>query len=372
MSSRPLRFDEALRWGAKPEVLVRFPRQLGDVVFVIPFLNSLRESWNAQAEAAGVQIRWVALGHAMGAGLFSEAAPEFFAETRLDGAHGKLEPLPLARRWREEGPPAGIVTLGQSARLSLAAWLGGVPIRAGISDNGLGWMYHAHTKYRGEQAHLGARLSGLAAQLGLPPLRFEKVGSVQLGGTGGVAKLKAAGWDGHERLVALAPGTRAEGKRWAPEEAHWPGLARSLSDKGFRPVLLGTAEEAGLATLIREAAPRTLDLVGQTSLAEAAAILETAGAAVAVDTGLAHLAALVDCAIVTLFGPSHEWFAQPIGNWSLALRGNPFPSGDGAPAPPEALDASLPHLHVERVVRALEMLASEREAALLAERKVSS
>jgi ADP-heptose:LPS heptosyltransferase len=354
---------QALAKGARPEVLVRFPRQLGDVVFVLPFLNALKESWDTQAAVLGVELRWVALGHAMGAGLFGDAEPRFFAETRLDGQEGKIRPMSLAREWREHGPPAAVVTLGQSARLGLSAWLGGVPVRAGISDNGLGWLNNASTPYRERIAHLGDRLEGLARQLGLAAPFFKALGTAQLGGATGVEKLCRAGWDGVQPLVALAPGTRAEGKRWTPESGHWPVLASRLAQEGFKPVVLGTGEEKSLAAEILAAAPGALDLVGQTSLPEAAAILEAAGAAVAVDTGLAHLAALVDCATVALFGPSHEWFAQPIGRWSLALRGNPIPLSGEGPLAEGSLDRSLPRLDPERVARALGMLASERASA---------
>ena len=58
---------QALSQGeAKPEVWIRFPRQLGDVIFALPFLGSLQRDWNAAAAELGVQLRWVAVGHSFG------------------------------------------------------------------------------------------------------------------------------------------------------------------------------------------------------------------------------------------------------------------------------------------------------------------
>ena len=86
-----------------PEVWIRFPRQLGDVIFSIPFLHGLQQSWNAIAEAQGKKIRWVAVGHAIGAAIFSEASPDFIAESVIEaGRDQKPDPWALVRRWRSK------------------------------------------------------------------------------------------------------------------------------------------------------------------------------------------------------------------------------------------------------------------------------
>ena len=83
------------------EVWIRWPRQLGDVVFALPFFGSLQAVWNAEAAALGTSLRWIAVGHAMGAALFAEAAPAFIAESVIEqGGVGKPDPWHLLRRWR--------------------------------------------------------------------------------------------------------------------------------------------------------------------------------------------------------------------------------------------------------------------------------
>lgn len=355
----------ALARGAEPEVWIRFPRQLGDVVFTLPFVDALRRAWEGEAALLGVRLRWVAMRHAIGAGLFQEAAPSCFSSTLLDQSAGKLDPIRLAGRWRREGRPAAVFVLGQSARLATAAWLAGVPLRAGIADHGLRFLYHASVPYRGVPRHLADRLGALAARLGYPAPVQPRLDIQDLGGLGGLAALRAAGWDGREPLVALAPGTRAEGKRWKPELEKWPSLARHLEAQGLRPVVLGTGEEAPLAAAIQATVPRALDLAGRTNLPEAARVLHAAGVAVAVDTGLAHLAAALGCATVTLFGPSEERLALPAGPWSLALRGQPLDPapGLGRPEAPDT-DPSFARLDPGRVAGVLGLLAAERRRTL--------
>lgn len=358
------RLEAALARGGEAEVWVRFPRLLGDVLFVLPFLHALQADWNARAARAGARLRWVALGRRSGASLFAEADPAFLSELRLDEDAGKVDALSLARRWRRGPRPAAVLTLAQSARLATAAWLGGVPLRAGVADNGLRPLYHAAVPYRGLQDHLAGRLVRLSKALGVPAPFHRALGPDLLGGRRVFGTLESLGWDGREPLVALAPGTRAEGKRWHPELPHWPELAERLAAAGLRPVVLGLEEERPLAQAIQARVPAALDLTGRTSLPEAAALLQRAGAAVAVDTGLAHLAAATGCATVTLFGPSHEWFAQPIGPWSQGLRGPGValdPSDTRAAGPHQ--EPSLIRLAPERVARILLALLEERAAA---------
>jgi len=99
---------EHLRRGtAQPEVWIRFPRQLGDVIFALPFLGSLQREWNRAAAELGMTLKWVAVGHAIGAAVFSEAAPDFIAESVIEtGGQGKPDPWMLLRRWRKDRPVA--------------------------------------------------------------------------------------------------------------------------------------------------------------------------------------------------------------------------------------------------------------------------
>ena len=351
--------DRALAAGAAPEVWIRFPRQLGDVVMTFPFLRTLQQHWNAVAAARGLQLRWIAVGHHIGAALLAEAAPAFIAEVILEGGGAaKPDPWALLRRWRKH-PPAAFLNLSQSARLPFAAWLSRVPIRAGIADNHLRLLYHHSIRYRNLPVHIATRIQPLLKTLtGDDRALWLPLTPELLGGQGGPAKLRAAGWQG-EPYATLAFGTRGFAKRWFPEDRTWPELMRLLQVRGIRPVLLGGPDEAPLGAELAALVPGALNLAGRTTLPEACAIQTGAWGNVAIDTGLAHTAAATGRPTVTLFGPSPEVWVNPIGPRALALRG---PDVDCEPAlrtdfPTHG--SSAHRVTPGRVLQVLELLVKE-------------
>ena len=304
------------------EIWIRWPRQLGDVMFALPMVGSLQAVWNAEAEALGLSLRWVAVGHVIGAALFAEASPEFIAESVIErGGVGKPDPWHLVRRWRK-APPLCVINLSQSVRLALGAWLARVPIRGGISDNHLSLLYTHHFKYRDLPVHLVRRFEPLLKQLtGEERLQWVRIGTDRLGGSRGMETLRNAGWKG-EPYVTLAFGTRGFGKRWFPENRTWPALAQALAERGFRCVWLGGPDEVALGGELAALAPGSIDLTGQTSIPEACAIQESAAGNIAVDTGLAHTAAATGRPTLTIIGVTPEPIAAPVGPRSITLRGS--------------------------------------------------
>ncbi|MCM2249727.1 MAG: glycosyltransferase family 9 protein [Geothrix sp.] len=344
------------------EVWIRWPRQLGDVVFALPFFGSLQAAWNAEAAALGVSLRWVAVGHAIGAALFSEAAPDFIAESVIEsGGVGKPDPWHLLRRWRE-APPVCVINLSQSVRLALGAWMARVPIRGGISDNHLSLLYTHPFKYRDLPIHLAQRYEPLLEQLtGQRYLQWVRIGRHNLGGGRGPEILRAAGWAG-EPYITLAFGTRGHVKRWFPETGTWPELARRLSEEGYRCVWLGGPDEVALGKEIAALAPGSLDLTGKTSLPEACAIQEAAAGHVAIDTGLAHTAAATGRPTLTLMGHSPEPLIAPVGPMAVAIRGSAVDSHRGESEGFETHGSVAHRVHPERVVGLLKALMAEARA----------
>ena len=351
--------DRALVEGAAPEVWIRFPRQLGDVVMTLPFLRTLQHHWNAVAAARGVQLRWIAVGHHIGAALMSEADPTFIAEAHIEGGGAaKPDPWALVRGWRKR-PPAAFLNLSQSARLPFAAWLSRVPIRAGIADNHLRLLYHLSIHYRNLPLHIATRIDPLLKALtGDDRALWLPLTPDLLGGRKGVDKLRAAGWTG-EDYATLAFGTRGFGKRWFPEDRTWPELMRLLQARGIRPVLLGGPDEAPMGADLAALVPGALNLAGKTTLPEACAIQSGAWGNVAIDTGLAHTAAATGRPTVTLFGPSPEVWVNPIGPRALSLRGPDVDCDPAVVADFPTHGSSAHRISPERVLQVLEMLVQE-------------
>lgn len=354
---------DALAKGARPEVWVRFPRQLGDVIFAVPFFGSLQAHWNPVAEACGVRLRWIAVGHDIGAALFSEAHPDFIAESVIEkGGAGKPDPWHLLRRWRK-APPAAVINLSQSVRLALAAWMARVPVRAGDVDNRLGLLYHFTFSYRKQPIHIADRFRPLLVQLtGSRELAWLPLGPDRLGGQGGEGKLRAAGWDGRP-YITLAFGTRGYTKRWFPETVKWPDLARIFQEQGFAVVWLGGPDEVPLGRELAGRVPGSFDLTGQTSIPEACALQSRAYGNVAIDTGLAHTAAGTGRPTVTLVGDSSEMLIAPQGPCALTVRG-PVVDLPGVAVEGHALGQQ--RLSPRRIANLLHAMVADSQGCLLA------
>ncbi|MDR3671937.1 MAG: glycosyltransferase family 9 protein [Holophaga sp.] len=357
---------EQLGKGANPEVWVRFPRNLGDVVFALPFFGSLQREWNQVAAEAGTRLRWIVVGHARGAALFSEARADLVTEYRLEsGTQGKFGLRQLLRGWRERRPVA-VINLSQSVRLALAAWLARVPIRAGDVNNHLGLLYHFKFTYRDLPVAIVERFRPLLVQLtGADRLRWQPITPERFGGLQGMAKLTAAGWTGGP-YVALGFGTRGFPKRWFPEEETWPALARLLQGRGLGVVWLGGPDECELGRKLAAAVPGTFDLTGQTSIPEACAIEYAAAGIIALDTGLVHTAAATGRPTVMINAGSPELLIHPLGPRVISLRG-PFVDMEDNPRTDFATHGTSAHrISPERVMSVLEALMSEERPEALA------
>jgi len=101
-------------------------------------------------------------------------------------------------------------------------------------------------------------------------------------------------------FVALAPSAAFALKRWPL--AHWKDLISSQKDLSF--VILGGPEDQFVAELVQVAPDRVLNLAGQLSLNESAAVIELAQALVSNDTGLLHVAEQLGKPCVALMGPA--------------------------------------------------------------------
>ena len=120
------------------------------------------------------------------------------------------------------------------------------------------------------------------------------------------------------KLVALAPGTVWETKQWRREG--FAAVARHFLQKGLAVTLIGSARERALCDEVAALAPGAINLAGETTLPELAALIRRSAIAVTNDSGPMHLAVALGRPVVSIFGPTYPVWAGPYRRADVALR----------------------------------------------------
>jgi len=122
-------------------------------------------------------------------------------------------------------------------------------------------------------------------------------------------------WPLPERFIAVAPGyggaTRSD---WARKAwPHWPEFVERLhTQTGLDILILGTFDDEE-SWMIGEDKTWLHNLCGRTSIRGAAGVLSRCRRAIAIDNGLAHIAAALGRPTTVLFGPTSEIKNAPRG-----------------------------------------------------------
>ena len=193
----------------------------------------------------------------------------------------------------------------------------------------------------------GHRVRQLGALLGLdpPPLPVAWFDAAD-------AARAAALLPGSGPWIALGPTANWQRKVWAADR--FVALYRALTAPdgplpGARAVILGgpgAAEAAMAAPVLAALGPAgAVDLVGQLTLAEAAAVLARAAIYIGNDSGLMHLAAATGAPTLGLFGPSRVEEYAPAGRRAAFVASPTSPAIE-----------SMPGLTVEAAVEAARTL----------------
>jgi heptosyltransferase-2 len=115
--------------------------------------------------------------------------------------------------------------------------------------------------------------------------------------------------------ISLIPGAaRGASKQW-PAERYAESAAALVAQTGGSIVALGTAaEQAPGQQVAAAAAPNGLNLAGQTTLDELAAVLALSAAVLCNDSGGMHLAAALGTPLVALYGITNPGQTGPLGD----------------------------------------------------------
>jgi heptosyltransferase I len=120
------------------------------------------------------------------------------------------------------------------------------------------------------------------------------------------------------RLVAMAPGTIWETKQWRREA--FAEVARHLLQKRFAVTLIGSERERAVCDEVAKLAPGAINLAGETTLSELAALIFRTAICVTNDSGPMHLAVALGRPVVSVFGPTDPVWAGPYRHLDSVLR----------------------------------------------------
>lgn len=166
---------------------------------------------------------------------------------------------------------------------------------------------HVIERYLDVARYLGARVETLDdVRFPMPDLTAEAKSVKE--------KLSDKGMHEGAEYVVIVPGARWETKEWPVE--HYAALAKKIVADGMYIVLAGGPDDAPKGATIKEqsGSEHVLDLTGQTSLRELAALIRDCKAYISADTGPLHFAAALKKPLVAMYGPTLADRTGPYGS----------------------------------------------------------
>ena len=295
-------------------LVILAPNWLGDAVMALPAIADVRRA--APQTHITVAAR-------------PSVAPMFSLASAVDEVVTLTRKASLGRvsSWRELGVEiAGggfdtALLLPNSMHAALMASRAGIPNRWGYKT-----AFRSGLLTRGVHAPSGVHqveyYQHLVHGLGFPNGPVEPQLPVPAAArAAGADALRAAGWDGHAKLAAIAPGAAYGGaKRWPPQA--FAELIDALTVDGVQSVLIGSQADAGTgAEVMSRLAQReaVLNLIGRTDLAALAGVLAQCRALITNDSGAMHLGAAVGVSVTALFGPTDERATRPMGDLHVVI-----------------------------------------------------
>ncbi|MBK7350805.1 MAG: glycosyltransferase family 9 protein [Gemmatimonadetes bacterium] len=286
---------------------------LGDVVLTIPLLRRLAERHGP------VDVVTTPAAAPLLAGQPAVHAVIPFDKHATDAGPPGL--FHLARRLR-----AGAYQVAwlphRSVRSGLAAWLAGIPERAGFAGSPGRWWYTRQVPLPAT-GHQTTRLAALAGAVPEPPPWFTVRPEDQAQADAWLAAQAIRG-----PFAVLAPGARWGTKRWP-----WFGeLAAALP---LPSVVIGGADDQALAAAVVAAAPRATGAAGVHGLGVTAGIIARGAVVVSNDSVALHLAGGLARPAVALFGPTVPAFGfGPLGTTDAIVEHPALPCRPCSPHGP--------------------------------------
>lgn len=284
-------------------------KHIGDVLLMTPAIRALREAWRESAIGALVP---------RGTEAILKGNPDLDAVLVLDrdtGVVGSWRTMWAVRQFA----PDLVLEMGQGDREAILGWLSGArervgyaPARSGRWRRGLltrvvpwnGWQHIVETNLD------LVRVCGIPARARRPVLVVQTEARSRM-----AARLQSAGLSPGETLVVVHPVSRWLFKAW-PDAGCADVIAHLVRKAGVAVAVTGgpdTAEVEAASRIVARSEVPVINLIGQTTLEELAAVLERAQLFLGVDSAPMHMAAALGVPVAALFGPSGEVSWGPWG-----------------------------------------------------------
>jgi lipopolysaccharide heptosyltransferase II len=312
-------------WLDVRRLLVMRLDNIGDVVMLSPALRSLRQGLpdahiTLMASPAGAQV----------APLLPWIDDTWTYEALWQDAFGTIpfEPSREARLIDElrDGRFDGAIVFTSFSQspfpAAYACYLAGIPLRAGESREFAGSVLTHAAPHLPDAAHQVERNLQLVQHLGIPA-RDHLLGlSIPVEAQERAASLlRVRGLDADRPIVAVAPGASCSARRY--DASRYASAVRLIADElPMAVVLLGSVKERSLTAAVREqSGVDALDLAGETSVPEFAAIIARARLVIANNSAAVHIAdALMRPTVVLYSGTDLEEQWMPRHAAAVALR----------------------------------------------------
>ncbi|MCP4294150.1 MAG: glycosyltransferase family 9 protein [Proteobacteria bacterium] len=107
-------------------------------------------------------------------------------------------------------------------------------------------------------------------------------------------------------LIGIAPGASFAGKCWSKE--NYLELIRKLESRKLKTVLLGGKEDIEPSWIFQNSSAKPLNLAGELTFLESAALLKRCDIVISNDSAIVHLAEAIKTPAISIFGPTVKEF----------------------------------------------------------------
>lgn len=227
----------------------------------------------------------------------------------------------MAKQLRNEKYDLVIVP-HRSMRSALLAFLSNIPFRIGFTRSAGRFLFSKSIFYDPEMHEIDRNLS-LLSGLGINPLPFQlpKLYPSIEDREEVEKKCASLGFDLTKSIVAIAPGTIWNTKRWLKERfAH---VARMFEEDGFQIALVGSKDDFSLSEQIKEesGSGRIFNFAGEFSILQSAYFIGQCALLISNDSAPMHIAVAMETPVAAIFGATVPAFGfSPRGKHDIVVE----------------------------------------------------